>query len=101
MAKIKLEIRPWLSDLINEKKESGPLVLEKEVAEGTTLSVVLQDLAKEHQKFGNAFYDPYTGQPSSSVAIVINQQVMPSLKKLDANLKDGDAITLMPFLDGG
>ncbi len=100
MGKIRLEIGSGLSDVISSK-EPGPLVLEKEMPEGTTLGDLLRKLAAEHQAFGQVLFDPQTHQPSSSVAIVINDQLLQSLKGLDTSLKEGDTITLLPFLDGG
>jgi molybdopterin converting factor small subunit len=100
MGKFRIEIRPWLSTLL-DPKETGPIIIEKVIAEAVTLGDVLKKLAAEYQAFGTVFFDPYTHYPSNSVAIVINGKIMQSLKELDANMKDGDAVTLLPFLDGG
>ena len=100
MGKIRLEIRPWLSTLLNPE-ETGILILEEEMTEDVTLGGLLRRLAAKHKDFGDVFFDPNTLQPSSSVAIVVNDLLLQSLKGLDTNLKDGDTITLLPFLDGG
>lgn len=100
MAQIRLEIRPWLSDLVSSK-ESGVIFLEREIQEGITLGDLFTKLAAEHQAFGQALFDSETQQVSDSMAIVINGQLLQSLKRLDASLKDGDTITLLPFIDGG
>ena len=100
MGKVKFEIRPWLSTLL-DPEEAGILVLEENISEGITLRDLLRKLADEYKAFGDVFFDPNTGQPSSSVAIVINNMLMQSIAELDAELKDSDTITLLPFLDGG
>ena len=100
MGKVRFEIRPWLSTLL-DPEESGILVLEEDFTEGETPRDLLRKLADKHMAFGEIFFDPNTGQPSSSVAIVINNMLMQSLADLDTELKDSDTITLLPFLDGG
>ncbi len=100
MNKIRLEIRPWLSTLLNPKVE-GPLVLEKEIPEGATLGDLLKELIAEHEPFGEVLFDPETQQPRGSVSIIINHQFLHLPNVLDIVLKDDDAIMLLPFIDGG
>ncbi len=100
MAKIRLEIRPWLSETFGSK-ESGVIVLEQEIQEGITMGDLLTKLAAEHQAFGGVLFDPKTQELSGYVSIVMNGQLSQTLKPLDTSLKDGDTIMLLPFIDGG
>ncbi|MFH0769193.1 MAG: MoaD/ThiS family protein [Chloroflexota bacterium] len=100
MGKISLEVRPWLSDVLGAKSPE-PLVMQREVPAGTTIGDVLRKLTAEHQAFGEVLFDSQTRQLRGNICLVINGQLLRPPTELDASLKDGDTIMLLPFLDGG
>ncbi|MFC1987423.1 MoaD/ThiS family protein [Chloroflexota bacterium] len=100
MAKIRLEIRPWLSEAFDSKK-SGGIVLEQEIKTGTTVCDLLTQLSEKYQALGEVLFDPQNKQLNGYVSIVINGQLLQGLKPLDTRIKDSDTITLLPFIDGG
>ncbi len=100
MGKVRLEIRPWLSDALGSEKP-GLLVLEEEIQAGATIGDLLRKLIAEHQAFDKVLFDPESRQLRNYICIVINGQLSQPQTGLDASLKDSDTITLLPFIDGG
>ncbi|MBM2824953.1 MAG: hypothetical protein HW402_617 [Dehalococcoidales bacterium] len=100
MGKVRLEIRPWLSDVLSARGW-GLSVLEEEIAEGATLGDLLSKLTARSQAFDEVLFEPETHRLNSSVGIIINEQLSSSLNGLEAILQDGDTVMLLPFIDGG
>lgn len=57
MAKVRLEIRPWLSDMLSAKGW-GRFVLEEEIVEGSTLGDLLTKLTAQSQAFDEVLFEP-------------------------------------------
>ncbi len=100
MSKIRLEIRTGLSEALGAKG-SAPVVLEPEISRGATLGDVLRKLAAGNKALAEVLFDVGTNELSSYVGIVVNGRFLQSLHGLDTTVKDGDNITLLPFVDGG
>ncbi len=100
MGKVRLEIRPWLSEVL-VARGWGNSVLEEEIAEGTTLGDLFRKLTARSQAFDEVLFEPETHQLNSSVGIIINEQLSSSVNSLEAVLQDGDTVLLLPIIDGG
>ncbi len=100
MAMIRLEIQPWVSELLGSQAE-GNLVLEENVEEGDTIGDLLKKLKNENQTFGRIMFDTETGNINGNVMIVLNGRIMEALKGLETGIKDGDIIKLLPVISGG
>ncbi len=100
MAGIRLEIQPWVSELLSNQA-GGNLVLEETIEEGATIGDLLKRLKNENQAFGSAVFDTETGKLSGNVMIVLNDRVMEALEGLETGIKDGDVIKLLPVISGG
>ena len=100
MAKVKLEVIPWLTDYFGARGASR-LVLEEEAAEGQTVRDLLDRLAARYQEFGNLAFDADKGQLSGHITVICNDRLLELLSGLDTVLKDGDAIMLLPAYAGG
>ena len=100
MGRIRLEILPWVSDVL-DGQGAGHLVLEETIEEGATIGDLIRKLASEHQAFGDIIFDTKTDKLSGYVMIVLNDRIVEALKGLDTNIKDGDIIRLLPVIAGG
>jgi molybdopterin synthase sulfur carrier subunit len=98
--KIRLELLPWVSETCGYKKP-GRLILEEEVEEGATTGALLRKLAAEHPALTEAIFDPSGERLSGRISIVLNGRLLNLLNGLDTSVRDGDIVTLLPFIDGG
>ena len=100
MGRVKLVIRPWLSDVFGSAGQ-GPLLLEQEIKKDTTVGDVLKELATTHQGFAEAVFDAEKRNLSGRISIVLNNQLLGLRQDLEGCLKDGDTIMLLPTISGG
>lgn len=72
---------------------------EVRVRDGSTLSDLLTTLA---EKYGSRFkievFDPVKGSLRSEFVVMVNRTI---LEDLNAPLKEGDAVVVMPVMSGG
>ncbi len=99
MNAIHLILRPWISGVI-KPGETGPLHIDRKVADDATVGELVRALAKEHPALAAALFAPGTNDPVSAMAIVLNDRILPH-EGLNTKLQDGDTVALVPFLDGG
>ena len=98
MAIAKIEFLSWMCEGLSEK----PLqIVEREIAEGTTLRELLAALAADYPLLARRAYDPATDQVSEQVNLLVNDVLAAALRGLDTPLQDGDTITLLPAYAGG
>jgi len=100
MAKVKLEVIPWLTDYFGARGASR-LVLEEEAAEGEKVRDLLVRLADRYQEFGRLAFDAEKGQLSGHITVICNNRLLELLDGLDTVLKEGDTILLLPAYAGG
>jgi molybdopterin synthase sulfur carrier subunit len=98
--KIRLELLPWVSETCGFKRP-GRLILEEEVEEGATTGALLRNLAAEHPALAEAIFDPSGERFSGSIGIVLNGRLLGLHEGLETAVRDGDTVTLFPFIDGG
>ena len=100
MVRIRLEILPWISDVL-DNQGVGRLVLEEAIEEGVTIGDLMRKLGSEHPAFGDIIFDTQTDKLSGDVMIVLNDRIVEALEGLDTNIEDGDIIKLLPVIAGG
>ncbi|MDP6126759.1 MAG: MoaD/ThiS family protein [Dehalococcoidales bacterium] len=100
MARVRLEILPWISDIL-DNRSAGQVVLEEAVDEGATVGDLVRRLGRENQAFGDVMFDTETDRLSGYVMIVLNEQIVEAFDGLETGVKDGDVIKLLPVIAGG
>jgi len=100
MGRIRLEIQPWISDVL-DNQAVGNLILEETIEEGATIGDLMRKLGSQNQAFGDVMFDTETDKLSGNVMIVLNDRIVEGLKGLETNIKDGDIIKLLPVIAGG
>jgi len=72
------------------------------VAEGSVLSDVLQNVADKYGKpFTQEVYDPKCLEMKATFVAMVNGVLMDQLQGVNTSLKDGDNIILMALMTGG
>ena len=99
MSTIRLEILPWLSRSF-DMEGSTRVILDREVPEGATVRDVLELLAVERPAFGHALYDP-EGRVAVYVSIILNDRLYELAGGLQAEVREGDVVRLLPAFSGG
>ena len=100
MGRIRLEVLPWVSDVL-DNQAVGRLVLEETIEEGATIGDLMRKLGSENQAFGDVMFDIETDKLSGNVMIVLNDWIVEALEGLETNIKDGDIIKILPVIAGG
>jgi molybdopterin converting factor small subunit len=100
MAKVRLEVIPWLSASL-DGGSSDRVVLEEGIVEGQTLRELLDRLARRHPRFGEYVYDVERQRLAGFASVVINEQAIGKAPDLDQLLHDGDSLVFLPPYVGG
>ena len=100
MTRIRLEIQPWISNVI-DNQAVGNLILDETIEEGATIGDLMRKLGSENQAFGDVMFVSETDKLSGNVIIVLNDRIVEALKGLETNMKDGDIVKLLPVIAGG
>lgn len=90
--KIRLEV---------ESFKSGRLVVEKEMAAGTTLKDFLNELATTHREVVETAFDLQSQKLTGGMAIILNGIFIQSLNGLETKISNGDDIVFVPLIVGG
>jgi len=80
------------------KEIAGKREVTQELNAGSTLRVVLDELARKYGKDFKQILDPKTGQIGTDTLVMLNGQ---GVKKTDVQLKDGDVIMISVPIGGG
>lgn len=100
MMRVRLEVMPWLSELVNgdiSRKAS----LDQTLAEGSTLRDLLLKLHEGSGRLGPMIYDPKRGQLTGHAEISVNGSLYDAAGGLDSPLHDGDVVAILPGIAGG
>jgi molybdopterin converting factor small subunit len=99
LAKVNLEVFGWIAAAFG-KKQSGKIIIDEDVEDGATIAELLGQVAKRDLRFKNmVFTSEMTLQ--GNISIVLNGRILGQPVFLDARLKDGDKVMLLPTIDGG
>jgi molybdopterin converting factor small subunit len=110
VSRIYLEIMPWLSRYFSPEQSgpgqsgsgrSGRVILEREMGDGATVSDLLTEITSQSHEFGEVIFDAQTGRLTGHVTLILNGRLLELAGGLEAELKPGDTLRLMPTLAGG
>jgi molybdopterin converting factor small subunit len=99
MDTIRLEILPWLSRAF-DGEGALRVVLERPVAKGATVRDLLDQLATEHPAFHRTLYAP-GGELAVHISILLNNRLYELAGGLEAEVRAGDTVCLLPAFSGG
>ncbi len=100
MTSVRLEVMPWLSRYFHPERY-GRAIVEEEVADGTTVRDLLEEVASRNRELREAFFDTDRGRLAGHIAIVLNGRLLELSGGLDTTLKPGETIRRMPGFSGG
>ena len=100
MSSVRLEVMPWLSRYF-AAEHSGRVVLEREVSDGATVRDLLEEITSQNQELKEVLFDTKTGRLSGHITLILNGRFLELSGGLEAKLKPGDTIRLIPSLGGG
>jgi len=99
MAKISVEILPWLSQTVLPG-HSGRLLLEVEI-QGSRIRDLLEALAASYPSFAARVYDTQRCDTTDLVEIAVNGRMLGYSDTLDTPIEEGDTVMLLPAYGGG
>jgi len=97
---IRIEIIPWLTELAGESRSRRLIVQEELGGEGTVREVLMR-LGQRYPTLGRLLLDPETGEVGGQVNVVVNDKLLDLAGGLEAKLKEGDTLVLLPAFQGG
>jgi molybdopterin converting factor small subunit len=77
------------------------VTLEREIDDGTTVKDLLEDIASQNQAFKEVLFDAKTGRLAGHISLILNGRFLELAGGLEAQLRPGDTIRLMPGFSGG
>ncbi len=83
------------------KKVYGKDEISIELNEGSNLRNVISKIIEESRELKNIILDPELKDPRPNTIILVNGKEISVLGGLDAEIKDGDEITIIPVIHGG
>ena len=99
MATVHLEIVPWLTKSLGIDG-AGHAKVDETMPDGASVLDLLQRLAQRYPDFGRIAFIA-NGCLSRQVYIVINDRVLDLAGGMEAELKEGDRLLLLPAFSGG
>jgi len=100
MSSVRVEIMPWLSRYFNDQR-SGRVVLDRDVTDGATLRDLLEEIASPNERFKAVLFDPETGSLAAHICLILNGRFLQLMGGLEAKLRPGDTVRVMPAFSGG
>lgn len=99
---IEIEFLPWLSEQLGGKEhQSRHLTWRVEVRSGETAGEVCARLAADNEAFRRLVFDPDTKRFDDQILLVLNDRLLDLAGRLDAELRDGDKLSVVPAMAGG
>ena len=100
MTRVRLEIMPWLSRYFGADG-SGRVILDREVRDGATVSDLLEEIASQNPELREVLFAAKNRRLPGHIILILNGRFVQLAGGLDATLRSGDTIRLMPTLGGG
>ncbi len=97
---VRIEVMPWLSELVSGSV-SRKAEIQVEVPEGASLRAALEAMVGSHPRLVEMILDRNRGQLTGHAEIVVNGALYDRVGGLDAPLRDGDTVGLLPGIAGG
>ena len=100
MSVVQVEVMAWLSRYFTAKSP-GRLTMEKEIGDGATIRDLLEEFAAQNAELGELLFNAKTGRLTGHVTVILNGRLLELAGGLDAKLRSGDSIRLLPTIAGG
>jgi len=100
MGKVQLKIPPWIASML-QAQGSDWLILEQEIGERATVGGLLTDLTYSYTDFRKVVFNPDVGTVSDQLIVFLNDSLLQGPDVTEAELSDGDSVTLLPVYTGG
>jgi molybdopterin converting factor small subunit len=95
-----VEILPWLSQRLSAQ-HVGRLTLIQEVSEGSTVKQVLEAVAADNPLFRELVFPANTGRLADYVMLLLNGRLIELAGGMEAEVRSGDTLRLIPGFSGG
>ena len=98
MGKLNIEVLPSLAEALGMESTS-----EEGIADGVDFSVqeLLDRLCARYPRFGEMVFDWRRQELTGQVVIFLNGRHLDLIEGLKTELKDGDTLTFIPYIEGG
>lgn len=100
MAKIRIEIFPWLTDFFPPRRP-GRLAWDEVIGENYTLRDLIAQLEARNAAFVKSIYDRQADVILSHVNVIVNDTMLDMVTALDQPVRDGDCVMFVPGFSGG
>jgi molybdopterin converting factor small subunit len=77
------------------------LIIEKEIAEGTTVKDLLSILVMTYPGFRKSVFNPDAGSVNEQINVVLNNELLTFEDMSHKLLADNDTVTILPMYFGG
>ena len=101
MSKVRVEVLPALAESLGIDSTSEEVISGPEIGEGGSVRSLLNRLGDRHHRFRQIVFDSTAQRLSGRVVIFLNGRDLELVDGLETKLNDGDALTLVPFIEGG
>ena len=101
MGTVSLELLSWVADTIDGPGRSSKVVLEVQSGAGDTVRSILEGIAARFPRFGQDVYDLRARVLKEPVNVYLNGQPLMAGDWLETLLHEGDAVVLLPLIEGG
>jgi molybdopterin converting factor small subunit len=98
--KVSIEVMAWLKEDFGHEGWDK-LIFDQEVARGSSIMDLLQQLAKKYPKFRQKAFIDAKQNLLDYCAVIYNGTFLSSLHDLNTELKEGDNVKLTPGFYGG
>jgi molybdopterin converting factor small subunit len=100
MYKVELKLPSWVATSLDPKAD-GWLTVDKEVAPGTTVGRLLEEIAASSKDFRETVYNPAVGLVSEQINVLLNNTLLSYQEITQTKLNNGDSLLLLPVYFGG
>mgnify|MGYP001556010694 CR=1 FL=1 len=97
---VRVEILPWLSQRLSAQ-HVGRLTLVQEVSEGATVRQVLEAIAADNRPFRELVFPAKTGRLADYIMLLLNGRLIELSGGMEAEVRPGDTLRLIPGFSGG
>ena len=98
--RIVIEVTSWLKDDF-DYKDTGNLVLEEVVSQGTSIMDLIHLMADKYPRFGRKLLNGQKQDLLGDCLVILNGSIVSARAELNTGLKEGDTITFTPAFYGG
>ena len=101
MSKVRLEILSAFAEVLGMPSKIDEAIPEREVDGDNSIKGLLDRLSARYEHFGQMIFDNTSQGLSGEMIVFLNGHSIELTDGLQTILRDGDIITLVPFIQGG